>query len=101
MRLPRSYHRFRAWATGYFWHPCPRCGRMFGGHEKGGGMDWHGTQNEWGETTCPDCPGDKSSPIYNPDGPTGTGAPTPPPEGMTLADDKPDPARRPDMHRLR
>lgn len=25
------------WAhiKGYFWHPCPQCGRFFGGHEMG------------------------------------------------------------------
>lgn len=26
----------RAHVGGYFWMPCPLCGRMFGGHEKGG-----------------------------------------------------------------
>jgi hypothetical protein len=26
-------HRLYAWALGYFWIPCPLCGRYFGGHE--------------------------------------------------------------------
>lgn len=26
-------HRLYAWMFGYFWLPCPVCGRMFGGHE--------------------------------------------------------------------
>lgn len=32
----RWMHRAYAFALGYFWLPCPRCGRMFGGHEKHG-----------------------------------------------------------------
>ena len=32
-RLPRWTHHFLAWARGYFWLPCPTCGRPFGGHE--------------------------------------------------------------------
>ena len=32
----RLFHRFYAWLFGYFWLPCPRCGTMFGGHEKHG-----------------------------------------------------------------
>jgi hypothetical protein len=30
MRFP---HRIYAFLAGYFWLPCPKCGRMFGGHE--------------------------------------------------------------------
>ena len=37
MTMPRWVHRFRAWLGGYFWTPCPRCGRMFGGHERPSG----------------------------------------------------------------
>lgn len=29
----RTLHRSFAWLFGYFWLPCPVCGRMFGGHE--------------------------------------------------------------------
>lgn len=32
-RLPRWVHRLKASMLGYFWLPCPLCGRMFGGHE--------------------------------------------------------------------
>ena len=35
MGLPRWVHRVRARLGGYFWLPCPECGRMFGGHECG------------------------------------------------------------------
>jgi len=30
---PRWMHKLYASAAGYFWLPCPVCGRMFGGHE--------------------------------------------------------------------
>lgn len=33
MMLPRFAHKAYAKAMGYFWLPCPVCGRMFGGHE--------------------------------------------------------------------
>lgn len=29
----RTLHRLYAWLFGYFWLPCPVCGKMFGGHE--------------------------------------------------------------------
>ncbi len=35
MSLPRWIHRWYAWVAGYFWLPCPVCGREFGGHEVG------------------------------------------------------------------
>ena len=31
--LPRWFNRYYAFLTGYFWLPCPLCGKMFGGHE--------------------------------------------------------------------
>lgn len=34
-RGPRWAHRLWARWTGYFWKPCPVCGRFFGGHEWG------------------------------------------------------------------
>lgn len=43
----------RARAGGYFWLPCPRCGRMFGGNEWKGNID---LGNGSGLGTC--CPGD-------------------------------------------
>lgn len=32
-RLPRWFHHLRAIIGGYFWLPCPLCGREYGGHE--------------------------------------------------------------------
>lgn len=32
-KLPRWAHRAYAKLFGYFWVPCPLCGRMYGGHE--------------------------------------------------------------------
>lgn len=29
----RQIHRLYAWLFGYFWLPCDKCGRDFGGHE--------------------------------------------------------------------
>ncbi len=52
-RRPRWLHRLYAAVMGYFWLPCPRCGRYFGGHEMGGGRIDHGG---YGEGTCPLCP---------------------------------------------
>jgi hypothetical protein len=31
--MPRFLHKLYAHAVGYFWLPCPICGRMYGGHE--------------------------------------------------------------------
>jgi hypothetical protein len=31
----RRLSQFYAFLRGYFWLPCPICGRMFGGHEVG------------------------------------------------------------------
>lgn len=33
MKVPRFLHRLYAFFNGYFWLPCPLCGRHFGGHE--------------------------------------------------------------------
>lgn len=45
----------RAKIGGYFWLPCPRCGRKFGGYEKGGHLALTATR---GEVTCKKCPGE-------------------------------------------
>jgi hypothetical protein len=46
--------RFRAWLGGYFWLPCPNCGRMFGGHESmRGEILWNGDDWSRGLVTCP------------------------------------------------
>jgi hypothetical protein len=37
LRAARWANRVYAWLGGYFWLPCPQCGRMFGGHECGAG----------------------------------------------------------------
>lgn len=31
--IPRWTHRLYARVAGYYWLPCPLCGREFGGHE--------------------------------------------------------------------
>lgn len=31
--MPRTLHRIYAKVMGYFWLPCPICGKYFGGHE--------------------------------------------------------------------
>ena len=38
MKLPRWVHRAIAFVGGYFWLPCPVCGRRFGGHENPSGL---------------------------------------------------------------
>ena len=62
--IPRWCHRIYAALMGYFWMPCHRCGRMFGGHEESGGVDWKEDRpadpvSRSGYATCPHCPGDK------------------------------------------
>ncbi len=41
----------RAHLGGYFWLPCPNCGKMFGGHEASGSL-----YDSWvsGQSTCND-----------------------------------------------
>ena len=36
----RWAHRLWAFLRGYFWIPCPVCGRDFGGHEASGAALW-------------------------------------------------------------
>ena len=64
MVFPRWYHAVRAFLSGYFWLPCPICGKNFGGHEwrVGDGSDiWSGSEAEGmaapsgGEGVCPRC----------------------------------------------
>lgn len=31
----RRFHRWFAFLSGYYWLPCPLCGREYGGHEHG------------------------------------------------------------------
>lgn len=53
--IPRQLHRAYARLLGYFWLPCPSCGREFGGHEvvvSSFSVDRVGEQRR---TLCPDC----------------------------------------------
>ena len=52
MRIPRWCHKIYANLLGYFWSPCPICGRMYGGHEEHGSLmiDWGS-----GRCTCINC----------------------------------------------
>ena len=63
MILPRSVHRMIALAGGFFWGPCPRCGRESGGHEPRGGTDWREYDKDGypvlGSVCCAKCPGDR------------------------------------------
>ena len=48
-----AWEWFRAFIGGYFWMPCPLCGKYFGGHEKNGGH--LATSLGSGVSTCADC----------------------------------------------
>ena len=59
--IPRWLHRVYAAVGGYFWLPCPCCGRKFGGHETGGATlwtEWHGPLSATGKVCCPRCRSD-------------------------------------------
>jgi hypothetical protein len=54
MKKPRVLQYLYAKIAGYFWLPCPLCGRNFGGHE------WKSEntlkyENGYGKGVCPDC----------------------------------------------
>jgi hypothetical protein len=49
----RILHRLYAFTTAHFWLPCPLCGRMFGGHEKGNGH--YQTSAYGGMSVCSNC----------------------------------------------
>lgn len=53
MTLPRFAHRAYAFLAGYFWLPCPMCGRKFGGHERPTGH--LPVDGSYGLVTCPLC----------------------------------------------
>lgn len=56
MKIPfRFLNKMYANLFGYFWKPCPLCGKMFGGHEAGNGY----IMTTWyhGKMTCPNCVG--------------------------------------------
>lgn len=57
-RRPRFLHRAFAGACGFFWAPCPVCGRMRGGHEKPRGTMMESLLDpSRGTVTCWGCPG--------------------------------------------
>jgi hypothetical protein len=60
-KVERWVHEKYATSMGYFWLPCPRCGRMFGGHEKPGGELYEEAEYEGrrgsSAMTCSECPG--------------------------------------------
>jgi len=51
-KLPRWMHGVYAMFFGYYWFPCPICGKMFGGHEPSGTI-WENTGS--GEACCINC----------------------------------------------
>jgi hypothetical protein len=64
MKIPRTFHWLLARALGYFWQPCPGCGRNFGGHEiahdfrngvMGGAKDTVDAATIMIVLGCPDC----------------------------------------------
>lgn len=56
--IPRWVHHVYAVIAGYFWLPCPNCGRMFGSHESDGGCLWDDETCTNGRCLCPKCPDD-------------------------------------------
>jgi hypothetical protein len=65
MKLPRWLHK--AWANfaGYFWLPCPLCGKEFGGHEWKTNAPNNSIMTSWntGSGVCPNC--HSAAKIYN------------------------------------
>ena len=61
--LPLSFrvaNHVYAWAFGYFWRPCPLCGRSFGGHE------WRDRGGKPSSVPKPGKPGYRSIPTATP-----------------------------------
>jgi hypothetical protein len=54
--IPRAFHCLYAHLQGYFWLPCPICGKMFGGHETAA-TGFAGLMTGWdeGKMVCPNC----------------------------------------------
>lgn len=49
----RRFHRRFAFLNGYYWLPCPLCGREYGGHEAGGYIANPGDDSE--SVICSEC----------------------------------------------
>lgn len=55
MRRIELIEHAKALLGGYFWLPCPNCGRMFGGQEsRSGSTLWDATNPSRFRLTCPD-----------------------------------------------
>ena len=50
----RFLHRWYAYVIGYYWGPCPKCGKMVGGHEKHGEVVWEKNSHS-GYRCCWEC----------------------------------------------
>lgn len=53
-KISSAIREFRAEAGGYFWLPCPICGRMFGGFEIAEGIGLMHTEST-GSCVCKNC----------------------------------------------
>ena len=51
----RWFNKIYAKLFGYFWLPCPRCDRMFGGHEAGNDVLWDTPKEKSGKICCSKC----------------------------------------------
>lgn len=52
LRWWRWLNKIYAWFFGYFWLPCPICGKYFGGHEwKNNHTLWLEKRNNWKKGT--------------------------------------------------
>lgn len=51
----REFHQWFAVAHGFFWLPCPLCGRPFGGHEAGGSVPDPMKGEGWSLMVCSEC----------------------------------------------
>lgn len=66
MRAPRWWHRLRAEIGGYFWLPCPLCGKEFGGHEWTHGAGIHSIplgSSYHSQGICPRCAKERRSEV--------------------------------------
>lgn len=55
----RTFHRLYAELFGFFWLPCPRCDRPFGGHETGKDIPDPTRPPGWGLSICSQCSKDR------------------------------------------
>lgn len=51
----RRFHHYFARQFGYFWKPCPLCGREYGGHELGSSIPDPLRGEGWGRAICSEC----------------------------------------------